>query len=167
MVPPGRQRWMDCVNRDMRAIGTTNDEVRDRTGWRRIVSAVATPRLDESGQKNNSQLRKCEETRPTLEIVQALGAEYSHNCSVYDKRMKVGSYILEVILFTFRYGGNSKIVFHSNCCQATLWQLFNSIKIKYLHIVFRCLSSVLKAKLQSIYIDTHQLHYIPLHHFII
>ena len=50
MVPPGRrkrgrskQRWMDCVNRDMRAIGTTKDEVHDRTGWRRIVSAAATP----------------------------------------------------------------------------------------------------------------------------
>ena len=36
------------------------------------------------------------------QLVQALGAEYSHNCSVYDKSMKVGSYILEVILFTFR-----------------------------------------------------------------
>ena len=51
MVPPGRirggrpkPRWMDCVNRDMRAIGTTKDEVHDRTGWRRIVSAAATPR---------------------------------------------------------------------------------------------------------------------------
>ena len=50
MLPPGRrkrggsrQRWMDCVNRDMRAIGTTKDEVHDRTGWRRIVSAAATP----------------------------------------------------------------------------------------------------------------------------
>ena len=50
IVPPGRrkrrrpkQRWMDCVNRDMRAIGTTKDEVHDRTGWRRIVSAAATP----------------------------------------------------------------------------------------------------------------------------
>ena len=50
MVPTGRrkrgtpkQRWMDWVNRDMRAIGTTKDEVRDRTGWRRIVSAAVTP----------------------------------------------------------------------------------------------------------------------------
>ena len=50
MVPPGRrkrgrpkQRWMDYVNRDMRAIGTTSDMVHDRTGWRRIVSAAATP----------------------------------------------------------------------------------------------------------------------------
>ena len=38
-----KQRWMDCANRDMRAIGTTKDEVHDRTGWRRIVSATATP----------------------------------------------------------------------------------------------------------------------------
>ena len=30
------------VNRDMRAIGTTKDEVHDRTGWRRIVSAAVT-----------------------------------------------------------------------------------------------------------------------------
>ena len=29
----------------MRAFGTTEDEVNDRTGWRRIVSAVATPQL--------------------------------------------------------------------------------------------------------------------------
>ena len=50
MVPPGRRKrgrpkesWIDCVNRDMRAIGTTSDEVHDRTGWRRIVSAAATP----------------------------------------------------------------------------------------------------------------------------
>ena len=34
---------MDCVNRDMRAIGATKDEVHDRTGWRRIVSVAATP----------------------------------------------------------------------------------------------------------------------------
>ena len=55
-VPPGRrmrgrpnQRWMDSVNRDMRAIGTTKDEVHDRTGWRRIVSAAATPQPSVSG----------------------------------------------------------------------------------------------------------------------
>ena len=56
MVPPGRrkrgrpkQRWMDCVNRDMGAIGTTKDEVHGRTGWRRIVSAAATPQPSGSG----------------------------------------------------------------------------------------------------------------------
>ena len=55
-VPPGRrkrgrlkQRWMDCVNRDMRAIGTTEDEVHDRVGWRRIVSTAATPQPSGSG----------------------------------------------------------------------------------------------------------------------
>ena len=47
---PGRRkrgkpspRWLDCVNRDMRAIGTTKGEVHDRTDWRRIVSAAAIP----------------------------------------------------------------------------------------------------------------------------
>ena len=56
MVPPGRrkrgrpkQRWMDCINRDMRAIGMTKDEVHDRTGWRRIVSAAATPQPSGGG----------------------------------------------------------------------------------------------------------------------
>ena len=56
MVPPGRrkrgrpkQRWMDCVNRDMRAIGTTKDEVHERTGWRRIVFAATTPQPSGSG----------------------------------------------------------------------------------------------------------------------
>ena len=56
MVPPGRrkrgrpkQRWMDCVNRYIRAIGTTKDEVHDRIGWRRIVSAAATPQSSGSG----------------------------------------------------------------------------------------------------------------------
>ena len=56
MVPPGRrkrgrpkQRRMDCVNRDMRAIGKTKDEVHDITGWRRIVSAAATPQPSGSG----------------------------------------------------------------------------------------------------------------------
>ena len=52
MVPPGRrkrgrpkQRWIDCVNRYMRAFGTTKDEVHDRTDWRRIVSDAASPQL--------------------------------------------------------------------------------------------------------------------------
>ena len=56
MVPPVRrkrgrptQRWLDCVNRDMRAVGTTKDEVHDRTGWRRIVSATAIPQPSGSG----------------------------------------------------------------------------------------------------------------------
>ena len=44
-----KQSWTDCVNRDMRAIGTTKDEVHDRTGWRRIVSAAATPQPSGSG----------------------------------------------------------------------------------------------------------------------
>ena len=43
----GRRRrgrpMMRCINRDMRAIGTTNDEVHARTGWRRIVSTAAIP----------------------------------------------------------------------------------------------------------------------------
>ena len=50
MVPPGRRkrgrpkkRWMDCVNRDMRAIGTTKDEVHDRTDWRRIMCLPQRP----------------------------------------------------------------------------------------------------------------------------
>ena len=58
MVSPGRrkrrrqkQRWMDCVNRDMRAIGTTKetDEVHDRIGWMSIVSAAETPQPSGSG----------------------------------------------------------------------------------------------------------------------
>ena len=44
-----KQRWMDCVSRDITAIGTTKDEVHDRTGWRRIVSAAATPQPSGSG----------------------------------------------------------------------------------------------------------------------
>ena len=63
MIPPGRrkrgrpkQRWMDCVNRDMRAIGTTKDYVLDRTGWRRIVSAAATPQPSGSGYKKKKIL---------------------------------------------------------------------------------------------------------------
>ena len=56
MVPPGRrkrarpkQRWMVSVNQYMRTIGTTKDEVHDITGWRRIVSAAATPQPSGSG----------------------------------------------------------------------------------------------------------------------
>ena len=48
MVPPGRrkrgrpkQRWMDCVNRDMRASGMTKTEVHDRTGWRSPMTELA------------------------------------------------------------------------------------------------------------------------------
>ena len=46
MVPPGRRkrgRPKQSVNRDMRAIGTTKDDVHNTTGWRRIVFAAATP----------------------------------------------------------------------------------------------------------------------------
>ena len=48
MVAPGRRKrrrpkqiWMDCVNRDMRAIGATKDEVHDTTCWRRSTVSVA------------------------------------------------------------------------------------------------------------------------------
>ena len=46
-----KRRWMDCVNLDMRlrAIGTTKDDVHDRTGWRRIVSAAETTQPSWSG----------------------------------------------------------------------------------------------------------------------
>ena len=36
-------------NRDTRAIGTTKDEINDRTGWRITVSAAATPQPSGSG----------------------------------------------------------------------------------------------------------------------
>ena len=62
MLPPGRrkrgrtkQRWMDCVNRDMRAIGTTKYEVHDRTGWRRIVSGAATPQPRQEEEESKMQ----------------------------------------------------------------------------------------------------------------
>ena len=45
---------MDCVNGDMIAIGTTKDEVHDRTGWRSIVFAAATPRPSGSGLKKKA-----------------------------------------------------------------------------------------------------------------
>ena len=45
-----KQRWMNCVNRDIRA---TKDEVHDRTSWMRIVSATATPQPNGSGLKKN------------------------------------------------------------------------------------------------------------------
>ena len=45
MVPSDRrrrgsptERWMDCVNQDMRAIGTTKDEVHNITGWMILFS---------------------------------------------------------------------------------------------------------------------------------
>ena len=47
MVPPGQRRrgrpnhiWMDCVNRYVRAIGRTKDDVHDRTGWKRNVTTI-------------------------------------------------------------------------------------------------------------------------------
>ena len=49
--PPHHLRWMDCVNRHMRAIGTTKDEVHDRTGWRRSVCAAGTPQPSGSSWK--------------------------------------------------------------------------------------------------------------------
>ena len=54
MVPPGRRRGgrpkkrlMDCVNRNMSAIWTANDDIRDITAWRRIVSGAATLHKDD------------------------------------------------------------------------------------------------------------------------
>ena len=37
-----KQRWIDCVKSDTRAIGAAEEDVDDRTGWRRILSAAAT-----------------------------------------------------------------------------------------------------------------------------
>ena len=48
------QICMDFVNRDIRVIGKTTDEVHDITDWRRIVSAAATPQLNGSGYNNKS-----------------------------------------------------------------------------------------------------------------
>ena len=38
-----KQKWMDCVNWDMRAIGTTRYEVHDRTGWRSCDTRMEGP----------------------------------------------------------------------------------------------------------------------------
>ena len=35
-----KQGWMECVNRNMRAIGTIKYEVHARAGWMRIVSTA-------------------------------------------------------------------------------------------------------------------------------
>ena len=65
MAPPGRRKrgrpkqgWMDCVNRDTKAIGTTKYEVHDRTGWRRIVSAAATPQPSGGGGAGRRRIAK-------------------------------------------------------------------------------------------------------------
>ena len=41
----------------MRAIGTTSDEVHDITGWRRIVSAAATPQSSVSGYRRRRRIQ--------------------------------------------------------------------------------------------------------------
>ena len=73
MVPPWRrkrgrpkQRWMDCVNRDMRAIGTTKDEVHDRTSWRRIVSATTTPSQVGAARRRRRRRRRWEENSTVI-----------------------------------------------------------------------------------------------------
>ena len=38
-----KPRCLDCINRGMRVIGATEDEIYDRTGWKGIQSAAATP----------------------------------------------------------------------------------------------------------------------------
>ena len=53
-----KQRWLDGVNRDMSAIGTTKNEVRDRTSWMRIVSAAATPQLSGSIEEEGESRRR-------------------------------------------------------------------------------------------------------------
>ena len=65
MVPPGSRqraiphtRWMDCVNRDTRAIGTTTGEVHDRTSWWRIVSVAATSQLSGRCEKKKKNKKK-------------------------------------------------------------------------------------------------------------
>ena len=62
---------MDCVNRDMRAIGTTKDEVHDRTGWRRILSATETPQLSGSGHKKKNGERRCNRARKLTSLLQS------------------------------------------------------------------------------------------------
>jgi len=50
MKPPGKRRrgrpklrWLDCVASDMKDIGATEEDAKDRQRWKKFVSAAATP----------------------------------------------------------------------------------------------------------------------------
>ena len=50
MEPPGKRRrgrpklrWLDCITSDMKDMGATEEDAKDRLRWKTIVSAAATP----------------------------------------------------------------------------------------------------------------------------
>lgn len=52
MDPPGKRkkgrpklRWLDCVSSDLKDIGATEDDAKDKKRWKKLVSAKATPYL--------------------------------------------------------------------------------------------------------------------------
>ena len=49
-------------------------------------------------------------------IVQAMGVKYSMDCSLFDKKIILGSIILQTILIIFRGGAIEYLLFLGNGC---------------------------------------------------
>ena len=49
-------------------------------------------------------------------LVQAMGVKYSMDCSLFDKKIILGSIILQIILIIFRGGAIEYLLFLGNGC---------------------------------------------------
>ena len=136
MVAPGRKKrrrpkqiWMDCVNRDMRAIGTTKDEVHDITCWRRSnVSVAAT---------HTTKWERLEEEE-YLPIAIPLRISLSHSPSLIINAPR-----------------NMKIVTTSTIFPPTVTSSISPVVLTFVFRTFRCrlVSSIVFVTLSMIYIS--------------
>ena len=72
-----KQRWTHCVNQDMRDIGTTEDEVHDRTGWRRELCLPQRPHNQVGAARRRRRLPISLSSRYVLTLFP------SHVCSAF------------------------------------------------------------------------------------
>ena len=170
MAPPGRrrrgrpkQRWMDCVNRHTRTIATTKDEDHNRTGWRRIVYA----------QPHQSYVGATRRRNKTERNVRALASPQHARAS---KNTHKDAYT-RIYTLTLAHKMHSHTITQTHTYALTQTHTHTRTHTHtqthtHTHTRARARArthseTFLKAKILAISSDTHQLHYIPLHHFTI
>jgi len=82
MKPPGKRRrgrpklrWLDCVASDMKDIGATEEDAKDRQRWKKFVSAAATP--PPSGSSKKKKKNRYPDNKGKIQIIDICNLCYS------------------------------------------------------------------------------------------